>query len=252
MLMCMLQRGERLLTSRVLRAPSNSRALSARLNRINIYYKHHDFPYQCSCLKRFVRRSSARANIYIKKEGVNTLQTLMKSINVVHLRPLCKEFKIFKSVSVLKRFKVFKSVGYTCYCLPLFSHPLIPPHLLDFQTELEEHFSDALLFRTLVPTQTHSSHLMEHTQSKSYTHIVSSDLNLSLHSVCDAARLNWTAECVQLFVFLYSSDPDVKIPLEHTVVLTLIQIQLYMEKDNLMIHTAVLVLWSCNMSHKLP
>lgn len=39
-----------------------------------------------------------------------------------------------------------------------------------FQTELEEYFSGVLLFRTLLPTQTHSSHLMDQTHTHSHTH----------------------------------------------------------------------------------
>lgn len=66
-----------------------------------------------------------------------------------------------------------------------------------------------------------------------YTENVSPDLNLPLHSLRDALGLNWTAECVWLFVFLYSSDPDVNIPLQNTVTFTLmcIQIRFYMKKN---------------------
>lgn len=159
----------------------------------------------------------------------------------------------------------------------------LPPELLVFQTELEEYFRDFLLFRTLLPTQTHSCHLMDQTHTHSHisntfgditsiswrftftlnyndlhyirkvsphkwvsnpqftqahffrslnaTHQTSADLHLSFRSLCGAVGLRWAAECVWLF--FYSSDPDVNILLQNSVTFTpmLVQTRFYMQEN---------------------
>lgn len=105
-----------------------------------------------------------------------------------------------------------------------------PPELLVFLAELDDYFGNTLLFRTLLPTQTHSSHLMDQTLTHSHTNtsfahpkyciytqtLSPLTLTFTLSVWCCVAQLDC---CV--FVFLFSIGPDFNILLQNIVTFSL-------------------------------
>lgn len=101
-------------------------------------------------------------------------------------------------------------------CLPGLVTPPLPPERLDISTESEEHLSGALLFGTLVPTQTHSSQLMEQTHTPDTTHTVSPLTSTSLYALRVMLWGLTQPLGVCSCLFFYSSDPNVRIQLQNT------------------------------------